>query len=139
MGESEMKRKGKCVSFLTALTMLVNAFPKLNPSVPAAAADISLEMSPLSETDTDMYGQMYPDPNVIASHAGDGQMPYMMCEYAHAMGNSVGAFKDDWDAVRLSDNIVGGFIWDWVDQSRAVSLRSRICFAAHLQQGTDCC
>ena len=70
----------------------------------------------------DMYGQMYPDPNTIASHAGDGQMPYMMCEYAHAMGNSVGALKDDWDAIRRSDNIVGGFIWDWVDQSRAVQI-----------------
>ena len=40
------------------------------------------------------------------------------------MGNSVGNLKEYWDAVRSSDNMLGGFIWDWTDQSRAISLDS---------------
>ena len=47
-----------------------------------------------------------------------------MCEYDHAMGNAVGNIKEYWDAVRSSDNMLGGFIWDWVDQSRYIDLDS---------------
>ncbi|UCF21011.1 MAG: DUF4981 domain-containing protein, partial [Gemmatimonadota bacterium] len=39
-----------------------------------------------------------------------------MCEYAHAMGNSVGNFKDYWEIIDRYPNLQGGFIWDWVDQ-----------------------
>jgi beta-galactosidase len=42
--------------------------------------------------------------------------PFIMCEYAHAMGNSTGNFKEYWDIIRGSKNMQGGFIWDWVDQ-----------------------
>ena len=49
-------------------------------------------------------------------------MPYVLCEYDHAMGNAVGNLKEYWDAIRSSDNMLGGFIWDWVDQSRMLSL-----------------
>ncbi|MCR5121680.1 MAG: DUF4981 domain-containing protein [Ruminococcus sp.] len=70
----------------------------------------------------DMGSDMYPGSDVIRYNAGDGKMPYVMCEYDHAMGNSVGALKEYWDVIRSSDNMLGGFIWDWVDQSRAVSL-----------------
>ncbi len=42
--------------------------------------------------------------------------PYIMCEYAHAMGNSTGNFKKFWDIIYSSSNLQGGFIWDWVDQ-----------------------
>ncbi len=42
--------------------------------------------------------------------------PYIMCEYAHAMGNSTGNFKEYWEVIRNSDNMQGGCIWDWVDQ-----------------------
>jgi beta-galactosidase len=42
--------------------------------------------------------------------------PVILCEYAHAMGNSVGNFKKYWDVIRSSDNLQGGCIWDWVDQ-----------------------
>ncbi|ORX94366.1 hypothetical protein LY90DRAFT_709739 [Neocallimastix californiae] len=52
------------------------------------------------------------------------KMPYVMCEYDHAMGNSVGALKEYWDVIRSADNMLGGFIWDWVDQSRAVTLKN---------------
>lgn len=70
----------------------------------------------------DMSSNMYPGSDNIKYNAGDGKMPYVMCEYDHAMGNSVGALKEYWDVIRSSDNMLGGFIWDWVDQSRAVSL-----------------
>lgn len=43
--------------------------------------------------------------------------PLIMCEYAHAMGNSVGNFKDYWDLIYKHDRLQGGFIWDWVDQT----------------------
>ena len=42
--------------------------------------------------------------------------PVILCEYAHAMGNSLGNFKDYWDAFRAEPRLQGGFIWDWVDQ-----------------------
>ncbi|MDO3694668.1 glycoside hydrolase family 2 TIM barrel-domain containing protein [Wenyingzhuangia sp. chi5] len=43
--------------------------------------------------------------------------PYILSEYAHAMGNSMGNFKDYWDLFRSVDNFQGGFIWDMIDQS----------------------
>lgn len=71
---------------------------------------------------TDMDSQMYPGSDGIRMKGGNGKMPYVMCEYDHAMGNSVGALKEYWDSIRSADNMLGGFIWDWCDQSRAVSL-----------------
>ncbi|MDD1782623.1 beta-galactosidase [Enterovibrio sp. ZSDZ35] len=42
--------------------------------------------------------------------------PLILCEYAHAMGNSLGSFNEYWDAFREYPRLQGGFIWDWVDQ-----------------------
>jgi len=42
--------------------------------------------------------------------------PYMLCEYAHAMGNSLGNFQEYWDVFEKYPNIIGGFIWDFIDQ-----------------------
>ncbi|TGG95472.1 beta-galactosidase [Natronospirillum operosum] len=42
--------------------------------------------------------------------------PLILCEYAHAMGNSLGNFADYWQAFRQYPRLQGGFIWDWVDQ-----------------------
>ncbi|MDQ8205847.1 glycoside hydrolase family 2 TIM barrel-domain containing protein, partial [Pelagicoccus sp. SDUM812003] len=46
----------------------------------------------------------------------DPQRPLIQCEYAHAMGNSVGNLQDYWDVIESYDIMQGGFIWDWVDQ-----------------------
>ncbi|MBR3267968.1 MAG: DUF4981 domain-containing protein [Oscillospiraceae bacterium] len=73
---------------------------------------------------TDMNSQMYPGSDVIGYNRGDGKIPYVMCEYDHAMGNSVGALKEYWDVIRSADNMLGGFIWDWADQSRAVPIKN---------------
>ena len=72
---------------------------------------------------TDMGSNMYPSVGTIQGEARNN-MPYVMCEYVHAMGNSVGNLKEYWDAVRSSDNMLGGFIWDWVDQPRLLSFDS---------------
>ncbi|OHX64821.1 hypothetical protein NH26_23965 [Flammeovirga pacifica] len=44
------------------------------------------------------------------------QLPFIWCEYSHAMGNSNGNFKEYWDWVRANRSVQGGFIWDWQDQ-----------------------
>lgn len=47
-----------------------------------------------------------------------GEMrPLILCEYAHAMGNSLGGFAKYWQAFRQYPRLQGGFVWDWVDQS----------------------
>jgi beta-galactosidase len=47
--------------------------------------------------------------------------PFIMCEYAHAMGNSLGNFQDYWDVIYAHPQLQGGFIWDWVDQGLAAT------------------
>ncbi len=66
----------------------------------------------------DMFSRMYPTPDelkALATDAADNR-PVVMCEFAHAMGNSVGNFKEYWDIIRTQPRCIGGFIWDWVDQ-----------------------
>ncbi len=70
------------------------------------------------EWNTDIICPMYPDvAKLEAWSRSESTRPYIPCEYAHAMGNSTGNFKDLWDVIYASDNIQGGFIWDWVDQA----------------------
>ena len=45
--------------------------------------------------------------------------PLLLIEYAHSMGNSTGGFNDYWEVIKRYDNLQGGFIWDWADQSLA--------------------
>jgi beta-galactosidase len=56
----------------------------------------------------------------LLKQPGDNR-PIILCEYAHAMGNSLGNFSDYWDAFREHPRLQGGFIWDWVDQGLATS------------------
>jgi len=67
---------------------------------------------------TDVYCPMYPKPEYLINHGkSDSDKPSIMIEYAHAMGNSVGNLQDYWDIIKSYDNLQGGYIWDWVDQS----------------------
>ena len=50
--------------------------------------------------------------------SGNPSKPLIQCEYAHAMGNSMGGFKEYWDLVRKYPSYQGGFIWDFVDQAQ---------------------
>ena len=43
--------------------------------------------------------------------------PFFMCEYAHAMGNAMGNFREYWEAFHSAESLCGGCVWDWVDQS----------------------
>jgi beta-galactosidase len=66
---------------------------------------------------TDIVAPMYPSIKSMKAYASsDKKRPYIMCEYAHAMGNSSGNFQEYWDIIRGSKRMQGGFIWDWIDQ-----------------------
>lgn len=67
---------------------------------------------------TDIVCPMYPSIGSMKKYASDATKtrPYIMCEYAHAMGNSNGNFKEYFEIIRGSKHMQGGFIWDWVDQ-----------------------
>lgn len=70
---------------------------------------------------TDIVAPMYPHMNSIWHYAKatDKTRPYIMCEYAHAMGNSTGNFKDLWDIIKAYSHMQGGFIWEWMDHGMA--------------------
>lgn len=61
---------------------------------------------------------MYYDYDACKKYSeGNIDKPLIQCEYAHAMGNSQGGFKEYWDLIRKYPKYQGGFIWDFVDQS----------------------
>lgn len=79
-----------------------------------------------SNSVADVFSRMYAGPEATANYGkAANHMPMLLCEYAHAMGNSVGILQEYWDAIRSSDNLLGGFIWDWVDQSIATEIPAK--------------
>ena len=69
------------------------------------------------DSKTDIYCPMYIGYEESESYCkGNGTKPYIQCEYAHAMGNSEGGFKEYWDLIRKYPKYQGGYIWDFVDQ-----------------------
>ena len=68
---------------------------------------------------TDIHCPMYMTPESAIKYSEDPSKtkPLIQCEYAHAMGNSEGGFKEYWDIIRKYPKYQGGFIWDFVDQS----------------------
>lgn len=70
------------------------------------------------EHHTDIWCPMYAGIEYLENYATDSRSyrPLIMCEYAHAMGNSVGNLQDYWDVIEKYPLLQGGFIWDWVDQ-----------------------
>ena len=73
---------------------------------------------------SDLHSNMYPTVYPIGDKEGTSSKsngyngkPYFICEYAHAMGQAVGNLKEYWDVIEKSTGIIGGCIWDWVDQS----------------------
>ena len=66
---------------------------------------------------TDIYCPMYAQiPWLVRYAESNPERPLIQCEYAHAMGNSLGGIKDYWDTYKKYSVLQGGFIWDWVDQ-----------------------
>ena len=67
---------------------------------------------------TDLTSNMYPTLSALSGNdASSDSRPHFVCEYAHAMGNAIGNLKEYWDLIENSNRIIGGCIWDWVDQS----------------------
>ena len=81
---------------------------------------------------TDIYCPMYAGYNWCDNYSKNPQhqKPLILCEYAHAMGNSQGGFKEYWDLVRKYPKFQGGFIWDFVDQScRRIGKNGKMIYA----------
>ncbi len=69
------------------------------------------------ERNTDIFCPMYMRIEGMIKYAeSNPEKPLIQCEYAHAMGNSVGNLQDYWDVIEKYPALQGGFIWDWVDQ-----------------------
>jgi beta-galactosidase len=85
--------------------MLTNR-PAVNPPEPPAV---------------DVVSTMYPSVEGIIRLATqeNENRPVLMCEYAHAKGNALGNHQEYWDAVKKYPRLIGGYIWDWADQSLA--------------------
>jgi len=65
----------------------------------------------------DIDSVMYPSVAWLDRVGGNGkEKPFLMCEYAHAMGNAVGNLAEYWEVIEKHDRLIGGCIWDWVDQ-----------------------
>ena len=101
------------------------------------------------EANTDIVCPMYPPISYMMKYAADSTKtrPFIMCEYAHAMGNSSGNFQRYFDIIRSSRHMQGGFIWDWVDQGiRARDANGKTFWAyggdlgsGHLQNDLNFC
>lgn len=74
--------------------------------------------NPTDDFYVDMLSRMYPSVAQLQDMlaADNGDRPIIMCEYAHAMGNSLGNLDEYWDLIRNEDRLIGGYIWDWIDQ-----------------------
>ncbi len=73
---------------------------------------------PTDPSYVDMISRMYPTVEQLidlGTRTNDTR-PVIVCEYAHSMGNSTGNLQDYWDAIRQHKRLIGGFIWDWMDQ-----------------------
>ncbi len=94
----------------------------INPSDPRylKANDHSHRLqNPLDQYYVDMVSRMYPalyTAPLLANQPNGDNRPIFFCEYAHAMGNSVGNIKDFWDQWRSTKRIIGGCIWEFKDQ-----------------------
>jgi len=67
---------------------------------------------------TDLIVPQYPSPDWLVEYSkSNPTRALIMSEYAHIMGNSLGNFKEYWDAIENNPNLQGGFIWEWIDQA----------------------
>lgn len=86
-----------------------------------------------TERHTDIWAPMYASIEYIERYALDtlNDRPLILCEYAHAMGNSVGNLQDYWDVMEKYPILQGGFIWDWVDQGLLATDEKGVQFWAY--------
>ncbi|MBP3701796.1 MAG: beta-galactosidase, partial [Lachnospiraceae bacterium] len=66
----------------------------------------------------DLYSNMYPSLETLQAYIDSNpDKPYLMCEYAHAMGNGPGDLEDYWQFIQANDIMSGGFVWEWCDHA----------------------
>ncbi|MBV8586054.1 MAG: DUF4981 domain-containing protein, partial [Verrucomicrobia bacterium] len=90
----------------------------------------------LRERNTDIYCPMYATVADLKTYVADptADRPLILCEYAHAMGNSLGDFVDYWDTIRRHPLLQGGFVWEWCDHGL---LKPETDGTAHWAYGGD--
>ena len=88
-----------------------------DPTRPVIYQKLQGRRDELDWTDIEFYH--YRSPEFCEQYLTDGRQvkPFLLQEYAHAMGNSLGNFRDYWDLIRKYDGFQGGFIWDFADQA----------------------
>ena len=85
----------------------------------------------INKTDLDLYSRMYPSIEEIDAYFEENRVgkPYILCEYAHAMGNGPGDLEDYFCCFDRHDGHCGGFVWEWcdhaVDMGRTVDGRKK--------------
>ncbi len=84
----------------------------------AGVANWPVMANPTDPSYVDVISRMYPTVEQLQnlSDAPQIKRPIVMCEYAHAMGNSLGNLAEYWELIRSRPNLMGGYIWDWMDQ-----------------------
>lgn len=95
-----------------------------------------------SLTSFDIISTMYPTvDDLVKLMEKDPSRPVIVCEYAHAMGNSIGNLKDYWAVIDKYPRMQGGFIWDWVDQGLRLRTKNGKAFTAHINyiDGANAC
>lgn len=87
----------------------------------------------------DIYSSQYWGVSSVVGHVTNtaNKAPYIQSEYAHAMGNGLGNFKEYWDAFRTYENAQGGFIWDWMDQSISTKIKNVTKYYVKNTDGTE--
>jgi len=82
------------------------------------AANWSSMANPDDPDFIDVLSRMYPDLSQLMNMSRSPYItrPIIMCEYLHAMGNSIGGLGEFWDSIRATPQLIGGYIWDMIDQ-----------------------
>ena len=97
----------------------IKSYDKSRPVQYEQASHMSYKDIPKSYN-SDIECPMYADYDKCEKYVtSNPKRPLIQCEYAHAMGNSLGSLKEYWDLIRKYPNYQGGFIWDFVDQALA--------------------
>jgi beta-galactosidase len=98
---------------------------------------VAYEMADLRDH-TDVFFPMYARVHVLADYAAEPRdRPLILCEYAHAMGNSIGNLIDYWNLIYDEEHLQGGFIWDWVDQGLPLERNGQTAWGYGGDFGTD--
>ena len=96
---------------------MADTIRQLDPTRPVQYESMPKDVYGKVPNHYDVIAQMYARTDqMIAFHEQDTTRPIILCEYAHAMGNSLGNLQEYWDVIKSHKRMQGGFIWDWVDQ-----------------------